>query len=1412
MSDGLAVVVGPWLLGIALEMFVMGTALVLSIHYLVAVCNTHDAQDTSWRLGVTLVLTSLALSIAQMGIDLDRGWRMFGEGFDNIEIFLTTTILHFVSPFLGILCASICQAFLLRRIVLFLGSLAHLWPVAAHRIARWSLVAVVGAAIALCTAAGTRASWEIWKSGSLEHLGSNESTSDSFHKAELLWLGTSVAVDVLLSSLLCVELFWARRQLAIAGGRMGSLVNSLILVTFHGGFIVTALQVAAMILYQASTQSSFCYMVYLPLPKVYVVTLVLSLSLPLAQASNPSHQQFSLPSIHSTPRVVHPQPLAEEKAAKKRSWRRQLSTLLEKGADGTGWSMAGDVMPTVPRPAHAKKTSADLSFPVSPSTPSDGRRPSVPNSLAPLLRPSRQSSLAGSAASPYAQPGSPYSPTSYPPFTDASPQDTIFHHSYFRDIISTPPTTMAEDGTSKRPLEGADEVDVKRARTDDGVTASVPAEQCAAFVPPVLAAHPATAPPSDRAAPAAHGTTDADPAPDARVAPYHAPAEWTPVVSKVGLLPVIPTLPASLEVATGASAVPGLEARRGFVCEADVGILRYVGGDVQGVQGVIKQRFTDFMVYEVSLAGEVARLKDIGKPVEPGSKQKDKGKGKGKAVEGAAGPGPAASADASASAAPAEAAQADAKAAASDAPVEAKPAVPDMPAEAEPAVSDTPAEAKPTVADTAVDATDANADADVSDLPAALRFAPLPKWPGSTTCALFAHFSEPTIVGLHTLFVEGRDAPPRRDAGWGTRVKDEVKEEEAGNAAAPAAQAEEDAANGAAGKGRGQGRDRGRGRERDRGGRGGRGGGRGGATPWKPEDTREVVSQAIAEKDRRAAAHKIVRELFGGQFDTSAREVDGAQCVVVKWATAHEQKRNAERERGPREKYQPYIHFTLHKTNRETQDCLGHLARLLGVAQRDLSVAGTKDKRAVTVQRVSLRRATHTLVSVWKAANQIRAHAGRRTDATAVSERAERGTRIGDIAYADKQLELGMLRGNQFRITLRNVQAEQADVDRMMTSVRDHGFINYFGMQRFGTSSMPTHVTGLHILRAEWDAAIETLLSLRTGEHPDCAHARLAWLEDGDFKAALERMPRRSVAERAIWEFWAKGGRMTDKVGALACIPRNLRTMYVHAYQSYIWNLTVSERIKLSATEPLVGDIVYADRTLPDDDDADPMPVQRGKREFRINDNSSMREVHVLTAEDIAAGTYTIFDVVMPLPGWNIEYPGGAIGELYGRLLAADGLDKDRMRRDQREYSLPGSYRKMIIHPTDLTWEHIRYTDPDRALVQSDEDALLGLNPPATDDPAGRFRALKIALTLPSSAYATMALREITREETATWHHIGLTRGGEDQAHKGTGAAKVAAAAADDGEAAEADADAEADVDADADEYAEGEVDVALNA
>ena len=112
----------------------------------------------------------------------------------------------------------------------------------------------------------------------------------------------------------------------------------------------------------------------------------------------------------------------------------------------------------------------------------------------------------------------------------------------------------------------------------------------------------------------------------------------------------------------------------------------------------------------------------------------------------------------------------------------------------------------------------------------------------------------------------------------------------------------------------------------------------------------------------------------------------------------------------------PYIHFTLQKTNRDTQDALSGLSRLLGVHIKDFAVAGTKDKRGVTVQRVSMKRSGKTLEQFWKTANQV---GSRRTPEEVLTQRGERGVRVGDIEWGPYHFKLGMQKGNAFVITLR---------------------------------------------------------------------------------------------------------------------------------------------------------------------------------------------------------------------------------------------------------------------------------------------------------------------------------------------------------------------------------------------------------
>jgi tRNA pseudouridine13 synthase len=56
--------------------------------------------------------------------------------------------------------------------------------------------------------------------------------------------------------------------------------------------------------------------------------------------------------------------------------------------------------------------------------------------------------------------------------------------------------------------------------------------------------------------------------------------------------------------------------------------------------------------------------------------------------------------------------------------------------------------------------------------------------------------------------------------------------------------------------------------------------------------------------------------------------------------------------------------------------------------------------------------------------------------------------------------------------------------------------------------------------------------------------------------------------------------------------------------------------------------------------------------------------VKTLTTDDI--DKYTIFDVIMPLPGKDVAFPGGKLGEMYREFLQVDGLDPDNFVRKQK--------------------------------------------------------------------------------------------------------------------------------------------------
>ncbi|XP_035379464.1 pseudouridylate synthase 7 homolog isoform X2 [Electrophorus electricus] len=464
---------------------------------------------------------------------------------------------------------------------------------------------------------------------------------------------------------------------------------------------------------------------------------------------------------------------------------------------------------------------------------------------------------------------------------------------------------------------------------------------------------------------------------------------------------------------------------------------------------------------------------------------------------------------------------------------------------------------------------------------------------------------------------------------------------------------------------------------------------------FKNKEGNVAIEVEEDSKEKRTLLHKAVKTLYPG-LETKTEQREGKKFIVAyhtagKKALAAPRKHSWPKNRGS------FCHFVLYKENKDTMDAINVLSKFLRVRPNVFSYMGTKDKRAISVQEIA----------VLKISAERLAHLNK----------CLMNFKLGNFSYKKHPLKLGELQGNHFTVVLRNISGSDEQVEQAMTSLRDTGFINYYGMQRFGTTAVPTHQVGRAILQNNWTEVMDLILKPRPGaEKGYLVRCREEWARTQDPEAALKKLPVKRCVEGQLLRGLSKYGK-NNIVTAFALIPRNNRLMYIHSYQSFVWNTMVSRRVEAYGLKAVEGDLMLKGGTA-----------------------------HVLSAAE--AEELTILDVVMPLPGFDVIYPTHEVGKGYRELLAADNLDINNMRHKVRDYSLAGAYRRVLIRPSDVRWEVIHYDDPRVPLVYTDVDKLED-KPPPVYLTEGKYRALKMEFSLPPSTYATMAIREVLKMDTS---------------------------------------------------------------
>ncbi|XP_030828724.1 pseudouridylate synthase 7 homolog [Strongylocentrotus purpuratus] len=244
------------------------------------------------------------------------------------------------------------------------------------------------------------------------------------------------------------------------------------------------------------------------------------------------------------------------------------------------------------------------------------------------------------------------------------------------------------------------------------------------------------------------------------------------------------------------------------------------------------------------------------------------------------------------------------------------------------------------------------------------------------------------------------------------------------------------------------------------------------------------------------------------------------------------------------------------------------------------------------------------------------------------------------------------------------MKGSKEQINHAMSSLRDAGFINYFGMQRFGNSLIATYHVGRALLLNQWQTAVDLILKPREGAQDDNKW-REHWMKKRDAKSTLEMLPyhKKSSVEQQLLRGLLKT--RNDYQASFSSIPRNTRLIYLHSYQSYIWNVITTQRLQRDGFTPVVGDLVSA-KNIQDDED---LVLPRVEYVTEVNQNE-----------------FSIYDVVLPLPGHGVKYPTHKAGEWYTEELAKDDLTVEMLKNTNRDLSLSGAYRKCVVKPTDVSW------------------------------------------------------------------------------------------------------------------------------
>ena len=215
--------------------------------------------------------------------------------------------------------------------------------------------------------------------------------------------------------------------------------------------------------------------------------------------------------------------------------------------------------------------------------------------------------------------------------------------------------------------------------------------------------------------------------------------------------------------------------------------------------------------------------------------------------------------------------------------------------------------------------------------------------------------------------------------------------------------------------------------------------------------------------------------------------------------------------------------YLLTKNGIDTTHALHDIEKRYGLSLRAL---GLKDSNAVTEQFVQTKTVSRSLEKIEGKKYSLK--------------------RIG---FSKKPIAKQDMLGNKFRIKI----SDSANISQFDEYDK---ILNFFGYQRFGSKRPITHLVGKAIIQKNYQKAIDFLLGYSSKYDSDeNNHYRKLISERKSDSEVIDELPKSMDIEITILKSLVKSD---DQKIAIRKIPLQMRRFYVQAYQSYIYNKTLS--------------------------------------------------------------------------------------------------------------------------------------------------------------------------------------------------------------------------------------------------------------